>query len=182
MDMGAYDLPRMRGAARLWKRQFRARLFGQNMPMAGPRQCLPAAPALDGEAPFAGRLWMMVALLLARALASMTLDLPARIPTTLHHGADRWVYLERPIPRSKKVSPSRFFRRRRASSCSNIATTRSNQRDEAARLFGDTATLFGFWTVYRSASLSGNCRFFPLNGFQVRITLDEALQTGCSPL
>lgn len=71
--------------------------------MAEPRPCRPAAPALGGEAHFAARLSMMAGLLLVVARASMTLDLPARTPTTLHHSAGRWAYLGQPTPRSKKV-------------------------------------------------------------------------------
>lgn len=181
MDMGACARPQMRGEARWRKGPARATLFSQSLPMGAPRQCRPAAPALDGEAPFTDSVSMMVDLLLVSALVSMTLDRLAKTPVTLHHGAGRWVYPERPIPRSKRLSQLHFSQRRRACSCSNIAITRSSRRAEAARLFDDTATLSGSWTVCRNVFLSVNCRFSLPNEFQVRTTLVEALRTGCSP-
>ena len=162
----------MRGRARQSKTSQQAMQFNGSIPMAGLRLYRLAVLGLNGGTiTSAERVRAMQVALGARCLRHSVALVQRMSPATSHRDVGPLVLAGRQTHRSKRPSLSRYSLKKKACSCFSTEIMRSSPHEEVARLFGVIAILFGYWIVFKSDSLSGNCLFFPPSGFQVCTTL-----------
>ena len=124
----------------------------------------PVPPRVHGALTMAALLASLISLLWVVALEIPAMDSPTALDNSL---------LALSVPASRCLLgqasplPSRYYRIRRACSCSSITTTKSRQHERGPASSDGTVTLYGCSTVCTSAIRSAGYLSYLRNGFNV---------------